>query len=136
MGNGRLEGVDDMGDKANIGLWVLQVLLAALFLFAGGMKLIGGPEVEAMFGLLPGGSFLQYLTGILEVAGAIGLLIPRLAGLAGLGLAAVMVGAILSHLFFLPPPASQAFGALVILLLSLVVAWGRRERTTALLATR
>jgi len=56
--------------KRNITLWVIQGLLAALFLFAGSMKLV--LPIEAMAGpvSLPGW-FLRFI-GVAEVAGAIG----------------------------------------------------------------
>jgi uncharacterized membrane protein len=65
-----------------------------------------------------------------QVAGAIGLLIPRLAGLAALGLAALMVGAFLTQVFILESvlwvtPAS--LGVVFVL-----VAWGRWPQTRAL----
>ena len=50
---------------------------------------------------------------MLELADAVGLLIPRLSGLAALGLAGVMVGAVLTHLFFLPPVALALVPALL-----------------------
>jgi putative oxidoreductase len=44
---------------------------------------------------------LRYLVGVLELAGAIGLLMSRLAGLAALGLVALMVGAVVTQVFVL-----------------------------------
>jgi uncharacterized membrane protein YphA (DoxX/SURF4 family) len=46
-----------------------------------------------MFGQIGAGQWLRYLVGTAELAGAAGLLIPRLAGLAAAGLAADMAGA-------------------------------------------
>ncbi len=78
------------------------------------------------------GQWLRYLTGALEIAGAIGLLIPRLCGLAALGLAGVMVGAVATELFLVdkPGPVLPA----ILLVLSLVVAWFRRDTILALVA--
>ena len=47
------------------------------------------------------GQWFRYLVGILELAGAIGLLIPRLAAPAALGLLGVMIGAFFTQLFVL-----------------------------------
>lgn len=82
----------------NVVLWIVQALLAALFLFAGGMKLVmpldqlKGP-VE-----LPG-MFIRFI-GIAEVAGGLGLILPgifriktELTPLAALGLVIIMIGA-------------------------------------------
>jgi uncharacterized membrane protein YphA (DoxX/SURF4 family) len=62
-----------------IGLWVLRLLLAALFLFAGLMKLSGQDMMVQEFDVIGLGQWLRYLTGILELAGAITLLrvLPR-----------------------------------------------------------
>ncbi|HME62042.1 MAG TPA: DoxX family protein, partial [Candidatus Binatia bacterium] len=60
------------GDMMNIALWVVQGLLAALFLFAGGVKLVM-PIEEQMPLPLPDW-FVQF-TGIVEVLGAVGLIL-------------------------------------------------------------
>jgi putative oxidoreductase len=70
-------------------LWSAQILLAAVFVFAAAPKLAG----VVMFSQIGAGQWLRYLVGVAELAGAIGLLIPRLAGLAAAGLAADMAGA-------------------------------------------
>lgn len=84
--------------KKNVTLWVVQGLLAALFLFAGVMKLV--LPIEAMAGpvALPG-LFIRFI-GVCEILGAIGLILPGLlrihAGLtpvAAAGLVIIMIGA-------------------------------------------
>lgn len=74
-------------------LWSAQILLAAVFVFAAAPKLAGQHAAVVMFGQIGAGQWLRYLVGIAELAGGIGLLIPRLAGLAAAGLAADMAGA-------------------------------------------
>ncbi len=74
-------------------LWSAQILLAALFVFAAIPKLAGAHSAVQMFGQIGAGQWLRYLVGTAELAGAIGLVIPRLAGLAAAGLAADMAGA-------------------------------------------
>jgi putative oxidoreductase len=74
-------------------LWSAQILLAAVFVFAAAPKLAGQHTAVVMFSQIGAGQWLRYLVGIAELAGAIGLLIPRLAGLAAAGLAADMAGA-------------------------------------------
>ncbi|WP_216207528.1 DoxX family protein [Amycolatopsis aidingensis] len=115
---------------ANIILWVLQVLLAAEFLYSGYLLFSGGDTVDT-FEQLGLGQWLRYLTGVLEVAGAIGLLIPRLAGLAALGLAGVMVGATATEIFVLAD--GNPVLPLLLLVLSAAVAWFRRASILALL---
>src|ERR1051325_10658013 len=84
--------------KRNVTLWVIQGLLAALFLLAGSMKLV--LPIEAMAGpvSLPGW-FLRFI-GIAETLGAVGLVLPwlfsirpELTPLAASGLVIIMLGA-------------------------------------------
>lgn len=77
---------------------IASYLLAFIFAASGGAKLLALPfEVEAFarWGYSPN---FMYFIGVLEIAGAIGLLIPRLSALASLCLAALMLGAIGTHL--------------------------------------
>jgi uncharacterized membrane protein YphA (DoxX/SURF4 family) len=88
----------------NIALWIIQILLALLFLFSGGMKLIIPPDVLASMGSpnqvhLPG-RFVQ-LIGVFEVLGGIGLILPGLlrirrglTPLAAVGLLIILIGAV------------------------------------------
>jgi uncharacterized membrane protein len=113
----------------NIALWVLQAVLA--FQFAGGglVKLTGSPEMVDLFARIGAGQWLRYVVGTLEVAGAVGLLVPRLSGLAALGLAGLMVGATATNLFIL---AENAWLPIGLLLASILIAGGRWSRTMAL----
>jgi uncharacterized membrane protein YphA (DoxX/SURF4 family) len=79
--------------RSNALLWAAQILLAVFFAFAAVPKLAGAHSAVAMFGQIGAGQWLRYLVGSAELAGATGLLIPRLAGLAAAGLAADMAGA-------------------------------------------
>ena len=109
------------GRALNITLWVVQILLAALFAFAGINKLLAlQPEVVEGFTKIGLGQWFRYLTGGLELAGAIGLLIPRLSGLAALGLAGVMVGAVFAHVLALPPVALAIVPAVLSVVLVLI----------------
>ena len=114
----------------NIALWVVQGLLALLFLFAGGMKLV--LPIEEMTKQMPlplPGLFLRF-TGIVEVLGAIGLILPwllrirpGLTPLAAAGLAIVMIGATVYTLA--AGDFTSAPIPLVVGLLSAFVAYGR-----------
>lgn len=87
----------------NIALWIIQVLLALLFLFAGGTKLVMSIEAMRAMGspnqvFLPG-LFLRFI-GVCEVLGALGLILPGLlrirpwlTPLAAGGLVIIMIGA-------------------------------------------
>jgi hypothetical protein len=115
-------------------LWILQVLLALLFLFAGGTKLIMPLDVLLQQGspnqvMLPGW-FIRFI-GVCEVLGALGLILPGvfktrqyLTPLAALGLAVIMVGAVVVTI--MGDGVRMAIGPFIILLLLLFVAYGRR----------
>ena len=103
-------------------LWILQILAAAMFFLAGGLKLAGAAPMVEVFDKLGLGQWFRYLTGGLEVTGAILLLIPATVTLGGGLLAATMVGAIATHLFVLggsPVPAT------VLLVMVGTVTWYR-----------
>lgn len=110
---------------ATIALWTLQVLLALMFIIGSGApKLVGEAYAVQIFADLGAGQWLRYVVGVLEIAGGIGLLVPRLAGLAAACLVALMVGATGAQLFFL----SEGFWYTPVILGVLlgVVAWVRR----------
>lgn len=119
------------GKIASIALWLLQILLAVAFLGAGFSKLSGAPPMVTLFENIGMGQWFRYVTGALEIVGAILLLIPRLSGVGALLLTGVMLGAVGSHFVF--PIGGSLVPALVLLLLSAIVAWGRRDRTLRLL---
>ncbi len=96
----------------NIVLWILQILAASAFLLAGGLKLAGAEPMVSMFDKIGLGQWFRYLTGGLEVTGAILLLIPTTVVLGGALLVMTMLGAIATHLFVLggsPVPAIVLF---------------------------
>jgi uncharacterized membrane protein YphA (DoxX/SURF4 family) len=89
----------------NILLWVLQILLAAFFLFSGIQHFVLPPGLPAqmawMYDMSPG---LHYFSGAAEILAGLGLVLPgltriqtRLTPLAALGLVIVMVGAAVWH---------------------------------------
>ncbi|GAB3809961.1 DoxX family protein [Kribbella italica] len=112
-----------------IGLWILRLVLTAEFAAAGIMKLAGNEQMVAMFGELGTGQWLRYAVGVLEIAGALGLLIPRLCGLAALGLAALMTGAALTNAFVLDVSPAVPLAMLAV---AGLVAWFRRSTIQAL----
>jgi uncharacterized membrane protein YphA (DoxX/SURF4 family) len=118
----------------NIALWIAQALLTAIFLFAGGMKLV--IPIEEMTKQMPiplPGWFLRF-TGVVEVLGAIGVILPwllrkrpGLTPLAAAGLVIVMIGATVYTL------AAGDFASapipLVVGILAAFVAYGRWRLT-------
>ncbi|CCH31406.1 DoxX family protein [Actinosynnema sp. NPDC047251] len=114
----------------DIALWVAQVALAAYFVYSG--YLLFGDDFVQKFEEIGFGQWLRYLTGTLEIAGALGLLVPRLCGLAALGLVGVMAGAVGTELFLLAK--GDATLPLILLAAAAVIAFLRRDTIRALLA--
>jgi putative oxidoreductase len=83
------------------GLWTLQILSAAMFLFAGGLKLAGVPLMVEEFGVIGLGQWFRYFTGTIEVVSAVLLMIPSLAAYGAAALFVTMIGAIFTHLFII-----------------------------------
>lgn len=81
------------GSVASIALWAVRVLLAVQFVGSGVLKLTADPSMVAMFADIGSGQELRLLVGVCEVAGALGLLVPRLARAAAAGLVLLMIGA-------------------------------------------
>lgn len=103
--------------------WILCLLLTFVFLLFGGLKLLGKPIMVQEFNQVGLGQWFRYFTGTLEVAGAIGLLIPKVSRWAALLLAVVMVGALIAHFTVLhSPPALAA----ILLVLAVLTVWLRR----------
>src|SRR6185295_17597081 len=82
----------NMSSKAkNIAVWIASVLLALEYAFAGITKLSGQEEGVQGFRNLGYGDNFRLFIGAAEVAGAIGLLVPRLRGWAAAGLTIIMI---------------------------------------------
>jgi len=119
--------------SSRIALWIVQGILAALFLFAGGFKLATPLAELARLSPLPAG-FLKFI-GACEVLGALGLILPGLfrvrlglTSLAAAGLVVIMVGAVTVTAITQNVPAAGiplAVGAL-----ATIVALGRRTAAT------
>jgi putative oxidoreductase len=124
-------GLGTTGKIMNRVLWALQIAAAGMFLMVGSTKLAGNEQMVALFEAIGVGQWFRYLTGALEVAGAILLLIPRTSGAGGLMLAGVMGAAVVTHLFIV---GGSPLMAMILLVVTGVVAWGRRGRTMHLLA--
>jgi putative oxidoreductase len=119
-----------MSKTRTVFLWIAIALGVLAYAGAGTAKLLGADmEVQtfARFGLSL--TFMRFI-GVCELAGAIGLLIPRLTTWAALGLMVIMGGAIVSHLRFdgVPP----AVPAAVLLALMGYAGWQRRQSALGL----
>lgn len=112
-----------MSKGKTIASWIIQVMIAGLFLMMGSGKLMSDPEVVANFTRWGMPDKIYLVIGTFEVLGAIGLLIPRLAGLAAVGLILIMGGALFTHLTHNEIP--MAMLPLVVMILLGVVAYLR-----------
>jgi DoxX-like family len=109
-------------------LWIVQGLLALIFLFSGGMKLV--LPLEALTAQMPlPGLFVRFI-GVVEVLGAIGLILPGLlrirpglTPLAAAGLVLIMIGA--TGLTLAGGAIAPALIPLVVGLLAVFVVYGR-----------
>ena len=115
-------------------LWAAQIPLAALFVYFALAKLTGGLEQE--FADIGAGQWLAYVAGTAELAGAIGLLTPWLAGRAAAGLAAVMAGATIINATVLHNTTYRVnvWLTLVLCAVSALLAYGRRQQITGVWA--
>jgi hypothetical protein len=115
--------------KASVVLWTIQGVLAALFLFAGGFKLVTPAAVLAAQAPQFSVAFMKFI-GACEALGALGLILPGLTRirtgltpLAAAGLVVIMIGAVVSTLLIAPP--TMAIMPLVVGVLAATVAYAR-----------
>jgi uncharacterized membrane protein YphA (DoxX/SURF4 family) len=106
----------------NITFWILQGLLAAVFLVAGTTKLASLQMQVASFEEIGLGQWFRYFTGALELSGAILVLFPRTAGLAATLLGMTMVGAVEIHLLI---TGGSTVPSIVLLIVAVAIAWYR-----------
>ncbi len=117
-------------------LWIIQILLGLLFLFAGGSKLVMSIEVmqdmarEAGQSPLPG--MLLRFIGVAELLGGLGLILPGLirirpglTPLAAAGLLIIMIGAVVITVS--SGPMAPALFPLIVCLLLIFVIYGRTK---------
>jgi len=114
--------------RANASLWAIQTLLALVFLFAGGMKLVVPIEMLKGPVALPG-AFMRFI-GVCETLGALGLILPgvfrirtALTPLAASGLVIIMIGA--TTVTLIGGLVAPALVPVVVGTLASVVAYGR-----------
>ena len=125
--------------KMNVVLWILQGLLAALFMYAGVMKFVMPIEEMTKQIALPGW-FLHFI-GAAEILGAIGLILPGilrirvgLTPLAAAGLAIITVGA--TWITLAGGQGAIALMPLVVALLSAFVAYSRWRMLASRVSSR
>ena len=126
----------DVVSKSSTGVQVwtvrsLRILLALAFLAAGGAKLASVPAMVQIFDTLGFGQWFRYVTGVVEIVGAVALLIPAYAVLGAAWLGITMFFGTLAHLFFLHTSPAPA---LALLALSAVIVTLERGQIRAFVA--
>jgi putative oxidoreductase len=120
------------GKALNIALWTLQILLALAFVAAGSAKLLGSADMIAVFDAVGIGQWFRYVTGALELLGALLLIVPGKAAFGAVLLACVLAGAVVAHLTVIQTAPTAP---LVLFALTALIAWGRRSQLARLLAS-
>jgi putative oxidoreductase len=115
--------IGSTGKGKNIGLWVLQIGAAGMFLFAGILKLAGVPMMVALFNTIGLGQWFRYVTGGVEVVSAVLLLVPGLAAFGAVLMVCTMIGAVYTHLAIVHTNPAVP---IVLLIVVAVILWGRR----------
>ncbi|WP_033217405.1 DoxX family protein [Kitasatospora phosalacinea] len=116
-------------------VWALRVLMALFFALASALpKLLALPDATTVFDAIGAGDWFMYLTGLVELAGAIGLLLPRLAGPAATALIAFLLCAFVVQLTAMH--GENAGTPFLFMIPLAVIAWTRRTETSALLRPR
>ena len=118
------------GRALNIALWTLQVLVALVLLAAGSGKLVGSAAMVALFDAIGIGQWFRYVTGSLEVLGALLLIVPGTSAFGAMLLACVLAGAVVTHLTVLHTAPTAP---LVLFALTALITFGRRSQLVNLL---
>lgn len=113
-----------------VALWGAQLVLAAMFLFAGGSKLAGAAAMIALFDAIGVGHWFRYLTGAIECGAAIALLFPSTAVFGALLIVPTMLGAAATNGWLGQSPVVP----LGLLLVAATIAWSRRDQLYRLLS--
>ncbi|MFF2545722.1 DoxX family protein [Kitasatospora sp. NPDC058063] len=112
--------------------WTLRVLLALFFALASALpKLLALPAATTVFDAIGAGHWFMYLTGLVELAGAVGLLVRRLAGPAAIALIIFLAFAFITQLTAMH--GENAGTPFIFMVPLAVIAWNRRAETAELL---
>jgi uncharacterized membrane protein YphA (DoxX/SURF4 family) len=120
------------GKAFNITLWTLQVLVALAFVAAAAGKLLGSTDMVALFDAVGVGQWFRYVTGLIELLGALLLIVPGRAAFGSVLLAGVMAAAVVAHLTVLHTAPTAP---LVLFAVTALISWGRRTQLASLLGS-
>ncbi|MFF2619032.1 DoxX family protein [Kitasatospora sp. NPDC058046] len=109
-------------------VWTLRILLALFFALASALpKMLALPAATTVFDAIGAGHWFMYLTGLVELAGAVGLLVRRLAGPAATALIVFLAFAFVTQLTAMH--GENAGTPFVFMVPLAVIAWNRRSET-------
>ena len=114
-----------MTRNRSIALWTLQILLAVLFLLQAWMKLSGSSTWIARFQRWGYPEHFYLVVGVIELLGAVALVVPRFTRFGAGALTVVMFGAAATHLIHREP---QVVSALVLIALLSIIFYARRSQ--------
>ena len=107
-----------------LSITILSAVIAVAFLGSGAAKLVGVEKLAETFAHFGFGSGFMRFIGVAEVAGAVGLFLPRLAPLAAACLVPIMGGAVVLHAMH--DPIAEALPPAVLGVLCAYLAYARR----------
>lgn len=126
------ESSTSRGRRARIALRTLQVVLALFYVIASALpKLIAHSSASEGFAEMGWGNAGMYTIGVLELAGAVALLIPVLQSVAAVALSGLMVGAFAVQLSYFD--GENAATPLILIVPLALIAWARRGHNADLL---
>jgi len=112
--------------------WTLRVFAGLAFFAAGVAKLMGVPMMVAVFEQIGAGQWFRIVTGVIEVIGAIALLLPATYALSATMLAGMMLVATCVHLLLI---GGSPVPAIVLMLANGTLAWLNRDQLVTTLRT-
>ena len=115
--------------------WVPRIAMSLFFLSFGSQKFTDAYWIS-VFAKIGLGDWLRYVTGMLQVCGALLLLIPSTALAGAVMIGVTMVGAMLAWMFFLGSPGSAAIPAIILAMLVAIGSNARRIHLRAHFADR
>jgi uncharacterized membrane protein YphA (DoxX/SURF4 family) len=110
-------------------LWALKIGLALLFLAAAGAKIAGAPMMVAEFGMVGLGQWFRYFTALMEISGAILLLLPGRTAIGAAILAGVCIGAFFAQLLAIH---MDIVHTIVLAAIFLAIVWFNRRQLPGL----
>ena len=119
--------------RSRLAVRTLQIVLALFMAVpSAAPKLIGHSSAAESFDKIGFGDWFMYLTGGLELAGAIALVIPILSGLSALAFMGLMIGAFITQVTVFD--GQYAITPVILFVIFGGIAWVRRNHTAELVA--